>query len=170
MCAFLTPLKNDKLYEQIYYPRTVDRTGKFAKIIAKLCDESNDSAQAQAGQEKESSVMDDNSAPYIYFAHSVQQECITGQETQIAQDSYDDEDLAVPYLPPYYPNFYNNYMTSKALENPEYWEVTKHQPESQHATFKYPNTASTSTTQCPAPYQMPSTSASWFEYCFLRTH
>jgi hypothetical protein len=66
-------------------------------------------------------------------------------------------------------------MTSQALENPEYWEVTKHQPESssQRALFKYPHNAptSTSTPQCPAippfqnqmPSNLTSASAPWFE-------
>ena len=63
------------------------KTGKVA-IIAELCDESNDSAQAQAGQkqEQEFSILEDENAPEIYFAHyaQIQQECITGQETQLA--------------------------------------------------------------------------------------
>ena len=74
-------------------PPAVDnlKTGKVA-IIAEFCDESNDSAQAQkqAGQkqEQEFSILEDENAPEIYFAHQIQQECITGQETQLASATW----------------------------------------------------------------------------------
>ena len=74
----------------------------------------------------------------------------------------EDPDFAPPYLPPNYVHFYNNYMSSKALEDSEFWEVKKKRPQTQPTVFKYPNPTLASNIHRPS-YQMsiPSTSSSW---------